>query len=341
MSNKVRLQISGSNAQLATQCAHWVGKEVLEKPAPDVALEGVRLHALAECILRGEVDESSLSHASDKAVAKRVREVMGQPWFEVVCAESAFVYNVMSASIRQVDTGGEHRNYGLVSGDEVPFTIDLIYKCDRGVVACDWKFGPAGLAHYTAKGSVQLFLAANAAAHVAKVGLLSVACEYRDITGAISTHRFELEEAQKINAGLVSAKTVLNPLTRPGMHCVNCKYLVRCVDGTEALLSPVADDLGPQRLVLQPLSPADVVSNYATVRRIKRLLDAAEEANQEYASKHTVIDKDGKVYEKRIYGGTSYSVQAAKFSDRELQELVKQGKATLREESGRWGWYKK
>lgn len=339
--SKVKLKISGSNAQLATLCAYWVDKEVDEKPTPDVALEGVRLHALAECILRGEVDESSLSHASDKAVAKRVREVMEQPGFAIVCAEAAFVYNVMTAEIRQVDTGGEHRNYGFVSSDEIPFTIDLIYRCDRGVVACDWKFGPAGLAHYTAKGSVQLFLAANAAAHVAKVGLLSVACEYRDITGAVSTHRFELDEAQKINAGLMSAKTVLNPLPSSGQHCVNCKYLVHCPDGTEALLSPVADALGPQRLVLQPLSPADVVNNYATVRRIKRLLDAAEEANQEYASKHRVVDKDGKVYEKRLFGGTSYSVQAARFTDQELEQLVKQGKATVREESGRWGWYKK
>jgi hypothetical protein len=73
--------------------------------------------------------------------------------------------------------------------------------------------------------------------------------------------------------------------------------------------------------------------------RIDRESKAIKENIREYAKTTPLVDKDGKVYTYREYPANGYTIQAAKFSNEELEAFVRQGKATRREAMGRWDFY--
>lgn len=340
MKAKTRLRISGSSATLALSCAHWVGKEVEEEEQSDIATEGVRLHALAEAILRGEVDPDSLTDIQDQRCARIVKGVMAQPGFEVLSLESAWAYSTETSTCRPIDTGGHHRNYGELSSDEIPFTIDLIYSFEADgkleVVVCDWKFGPAGLSHYTAHTSAQLALGAAAATVASSDGATKL--EFRALDGSVSDYIIN----DRLTNQLLGKLGQITGEAKPGDHCTFCKYKPQCSAGQAIMLAPIQELLASDTYKLSRHLESEDHARWTlfALGRIEREVEDIKQQVKEYAKTHTLVDKDGRVYEERKTAG-GYSLSASKFSKDELRALESQGKATYYDDRSRWGWYKK
>lgn len=337
---KVKLRVSGSSAQLASKCAHWVNKEVEPEEQSELASEGTRLHALAEVLITGEVLASELSDPSDLAVARVVRELTDTPGFEVIALEQAYAFDVVTHEVRDIEAV-EHRDYGHLAETEVPFTTDLIYKIGTQVYVRDWKFGPKGVSHYDSRGHAQLILAALAAAHVQKIPVDKIIGEFCALDGTIDASPITSPQVYDLTTRLTLALTRVNTDTMPGDHCTFCKYKPHCSEGVAELFAPITKAAGTRvELTDRIQSPDHAMKMLVAFRYISREVDRLKDVVREYAKHIPLVDKDGKVYEFREFKTNGYTIQAAKFSNNELEELVSQGKATRRESSGRWDFYK-
>lgn len=205
--------------------------------------------------------------------------------------EVAFAYNWRTGTARLLPDV-QNRNYGALTDDEIPGTVDIVGLTEPAAIIWDYKTGRGHVDPAESNWQLKILGVAAAAAYgkdEAHVGIIRV---WDKVNHFMSAHldMFELEKAKKDieNVMLDAIKAVEDvdagrvPQLNIGLQCEYCPCMRVCPAVTGFLQSSRAD---PNSLIFNPieLSPEEAGQAYLHIKVLKKVVKIMEDNLKEIA----------------------------------------------------------